>query len=69
MFLEYTPEQQALRKELREYVAQLLTPEGPVDIEYVIAGDQSRATIKGRLATLPQGSIVLQRVGVSLASP
>jgi alkylation response protein AidB-like acyl-CoA dehydrogenase len=26
MFLEYTPEQQALRKELREYFAQLLTP-------------------------------------------
>jgi 3-oxocholest-4-en-26-oyl-CoA dehydrogenase alpha subunit len=27
MFLEYTPEQQALRKELREYFVQLLTPE------------------------------------------
>ena len=27
MFLEYTPEQQALRKELREYFAQLLTPD------------------------------------------
>ncbi|HUF83277.1 MAG TPA: acyl-CoA dehydrogenase family protein, partial [Acidimicrobiia bacterium] len=27
MFLEYTPEQQALRKELREYFAALLTPE------------------------------------------
>ena len=27
MFLEYTPEQQALRKELREYFAQLLTAE------------------------------------------
>jgi alkylation response protein AidB-like acyl-CoA dehydrogenase len=27
MFLEYTPEQQALRKELREYFARLLTPE------------------------------------------
>ena len=26
MFLEYTPEQQALRKELREYFARLLTP-------------------------------------------
>jgi len=26
MFLEYTPEQQALRKDLREYFAQLLTP-------------------------------------------
>ena len=27
MFLEYTPEQQALRNELREYFAQLLTPD------------------------------------------
>jgi hypothetical protein len=27
MFLDYTPEQQALRKELREYFSQLLTPE------------------------------------------
>jgi hypothetical protein len=43
-------------------VAQLLTPEGPVDIQYVIAGDQSRADVKGRLATLPPGSIVLQKL-------
>jgi hypothetical protein len=46
-------------------VAQLLTPEGPVDIQYVIAGDQSRADVKGRLATLPAGSIVLQKLGES----
>jgi 3-oxocholest-4-en-26-oyl-CoA dehydrogenase alpha subunit len=32
MFLEYTPEQQALRKELREYFAQLLTPEVRVEL-------------------------------------
>jgi len=44
-------------------IAQLLTPEGPVDIQYVIAGDQSRADVKGRLATLPAGSVVLQKVG------
>src|SRR4029453_5315705 len=30
-------------------VAQLLTPEGAVDIHYVIAGDQSRAEVRGRL--------------------
>jgi len=42
---------------------QLLTPEGPVDIQYVIAGDQTRAEVQGRLATLPRGSIVLQRIG------
>jgi hypothetical protein len=44
-------------------IKQLLTPDGPVTIDYVIAGDRSRAEVKGRLATLPQGSIVLQRVG------
>src|SRR4051794_12724054 len=44
-------------------IAQLLTPEGAVDIHYVIAGEESRAEVKGRLATLPPGSIVLQRVG------
>src|SRR5260370_31342991 len=44
-------------------ISQLLTPEGPVDIVYLIAGDQSRAEVKGRLATLPPGSIVLQTVG------
>jgi hypothetical protein len=44
-------------------IKQLLTPDGPVTIDYVIAGDQSRAEVKGRLATLPQGSVVLQRVG------
>jgi hypothetical protein len=43
-------------------IKQLLTPEGPVTIDYLITPDQSRADVKGRLATLPQGSIVLQRV-------
>src|SRR4026209_608978 len=42
---------------------QLLTPEGPVDIEYVIAGDQTRADVQGLLATLPRGSVVLQKMG------
>src|SRR3954463_4794863 len=41
----------------------LLTPEGPVNIQYVIAGDQTRADVQGRLATLPKGSIVLQKMG------
>jgi hypothetical protein len=44
-------------------ISQLLTPEGPVEIHYLIAGDQSRADVKGRLATLPAGSIILQKVG------
>lgn len=44
-------------------IAQLLTPEGPVDIQYLIAGEESRADVKGRLATLPAGSVVLQKLG------
>lgn len=44
-------------------ISQLLTPDGPVDIHYLIAGEESRAEVKGRLATLPPGSIVLQKVG------
>lgn len=44
-------------------LTQLLTPEGPVNIQYVIAGDQTRADVQGRLATLPKGSIVLQKMG------
>ena len=44
-------------------IAQLLTPNGPVDILYTIAGDQSRAEVKGRLAVLPEGSVVIQRLG------
>jgi uncharacterized protein DUF4412 len=42
-------------------IAQLLTPDGPVDIHYVIAADQSRAEVDGRLAALPRGTVVLQR--------
>ena len=44
-------------------LTQLLTPEGPVDIQYVIAGEHTRADVQGRLATLPKGSIVLQKMG------
>jgi hypothetical protein len=44
-------------------LTQLLTPEGPVDIQYLIAGDQTRADVQGRLATLPKGSIVIQKLG------
>lgn len=44
-------------------LSQLLTPEGPVDIQYIIAGDRTRADVKGRLATLPKGSVVLQQLG------
>jgi hypothetical protein len=44
-------------------VAQLLTPNGPVDIAYTISGDESRAEVQGRLAALPAGSVVLQKLG------
>ncbi len=42
---------------------QLLTPGGAVEIDYTIVGDQTRADVKGQLATLPKGSAVLQKVG------
>jgi hypothetical protein len=44
-------------------VMQMLTPEGAVDIDYVISGDQTKAEVRGRLADLPKGSIVLQKMG------
>ena len=44
-------------------LAQLMTPEGAVDIVYTIAGSDTRAEVQGRLATLPRGSVVLQRLG------
>ena len=44
-------------------LAQMLTPEGPVDITYQVSGDGMRAQVEGRLATLPRGTILLQRVG------
>jgi hypothetical protein len=44
-------------------LARMLAPEGPVDIDYVVTGDSMRADVRGRLATLPRGAIVLQRVG------
>ena len=50
-------------RELGGLLARMLAPEGPIDIEYVVAGDSMRADVQGRLATLPRGSIVLQRVG------
>ncbi|HEY3886878.1 MAG TPA: hypothetical protein VGL62_16805 [Vicinamibacterales bacterium] len=44
-------------------LAQLLTPEGPVDIQYLIAPDESRAVLGRRFATLPGGTIVLEHAG------
>ena len=44
-------------------VAQLVTPDGPVDIQYVIAPNQSRAELHGRLATLKGGTVVLEHAG------
>src|SRR3954469_9288890 len=44
-------------------LSQLLTPEGPVTIEYLIAADQTRADVRGRLATLPAGRGVVAEEG------
>lgn len=44
-------------------IAQLLTPDGPVEIEYVVAGESTRGEIRGRLAAFGRGTIVLQNIG------
>src|SRR2546423_567846 len=44
-------------------IVQLLTPDGPVEIDYVVAGDATRGELRGRLATFGRGTIVLQRMG------
>jgi len=44
-------------------LAQMLTPEGPADIRYVVSAEAMRAEIVGRLGPLPRGTIVLQRIG------
>jgi len=44
-------------------VAQMLTPEGPADIRYIVSAEAMRAEIVGRLGPLPRGTIVLQRIG------
>lgn len=44
-------------------VERLVTPDGPVDIQYLIAPNQSRAELRGRLATLNGGTIVLEHAG------
>lgn len=43
-------------------ISQLLTPDGSVEIEYVVAGESTRGEIRGRLAAFPRGTIVLQDV-------
>lgn len=49
--------------QLGALLARMLAPDGPVDIDYLVAGESMRADVHGRLATLPRGSIVLQRAG------
>ena len=46
-------------------LARMLTPEGPVDITYQVSAAGMRAQVEGRLAALPPGTILLQRVGES----
>ena len=43
-------------------IAQILTPDGPVEIDYLIAGDSTRGEVRGRLAAFPRGTIVLQHL-------
>ena len=46
-------------------LARMLTPEGPVSISYQVSAEGMRAQVDGRLAMLPSGTILLQRVGES----
>ena len=42
---------------------QMLTPDGPVTMEWAGGAEGVRATLKSRLSILPAGSVVLQRTG------
>ena len=53
----------SVQKLTRRLFSDVPTADGVVTIDYVISGDQSRADVKGKLATLPQGSVVLQQMG------
>jgi hypothetical protein len=44
-------------------IAQLLMPDGAVEIDYLVTGNSTRGEIRGRLAAFTRGTIVLQRVG------
>lgn len=44
-------------------ISTLLTPDGPVDIDYVVAGESMRGDVHGRLGMFTRGTIILQRVG------
>jgi hypothetical protein len=44
-------------------VATLLTPDGPVDIDYVVAGESMRGDVQGRLGMFTRGTVILQRGG------
>lgn len=44
-------------------ISTLLTPEGPVDIEYIVAGESMRGDVHGRLGMFTRGTIILQRLG------
>jgi hypothetical protein len=44
-------------------VAQMLTPEGPADIHYVVSADAMRAELVGRMGPLPRGTVVLLNAG------
>ncbi len=45
---------------------QMLTPEGPVTMDWAGGAEGVRATLKSRLSVLPAGSIVVQRTGASV---
>ena len=44
-------------------IAQMLTPEGPADIHYIVSADAMRAELVGRMGPLPRGTVVLLKIG------
>lgn len=46
-------------------IAQMLTPEGPAEIHYIVSADAMRAELVGRMGPLPRGTVVLFRLGDS----
>ena len=43
-------------------ISTLLTPDGPVDIDYVVAGESMRGDVHGRLGMFTRDTVILQRL-------
>lgn len=46
-------------------IAQMLTPEGPADIHYIVSAGAMRAELVGRMGPMPRGTVVILKLGDS----